>query len=453
MKIVMFTNTFTPHVGGVARSVRSFTDTLRARGHRVVVVAPKFEDQPEHEEDVVRIPAVQHFNGSDFSVPLPAPYWLQDRIEEIEPDVVHAHHPFLLGDTALRLASAHDVPVAFTNHTRYEDYTHYVPGDLPGMKRFVIELASGYADLCDAVIAPSESIRTLLLGRSIETPIHVVPTGVELDIFREGDGAGVRRRAGVPEDAFVVGHVGRLAQEKNLVWLAGVLAHFLAEAPDRHLIVGGSGPSERSLTSACDAAGVRERLHLLGTLDRRQVADCYHAMDAFAFASHTETQGLVIAEAMAAGVPVVALDAPGVREVVRDGVNGRLLAREDPDAFLAALSAIAGASRGERRRLQEAALETGREFSEEACTARLEQVYEGLTNARRTAPELADSPWDVARRRIEREWEIWKNVAGAAVDAMGAEDEEDEDAGNGGNGEDGEDGEDRDDHGSHAPRR
>ncbi|MDH3771224.1 MAG: glycosyltransferase, partial [Nitrospirota bacterium] len=219
MNIVMLTNTYIPHVGGVARSVEAFARHYRRLGHRVLVVAPVFEDQPKDETDVVRIPAIQHFNGSDFSVVLPVSGLLTDSLDRFQPDIVHAHHPFLLGMTALRIARFGELPLVFTHHTLYEQYTHYVPGDSPALKRFVIELGTRYANLSDQVIAPSESIAALLRQRGVVAPMTVVPTGVEIERFAKGDGRRLRDRLGVAEDGLVVGHLGRLAPEKNLAFL------------------------------------------------------------------------------------------------------------------------------------------------------------------------------------------------------------------------------------------
>ena len=147
MRILMMTNTFTPHVGGVARSVESFTASYRKLGHHVLVVAPEFDNMPSEETDVVRIPAIQNFNGSDFSVVLPIPSNLRSAVEAFEPEIVHSHHPFLIGSTALRLARQYSLPIVFTHHTMYEKYTHYVPGDSKTLKRFVINLSTRYANL------------------------------------------------------------------------------------------------------------------------------------------------------------------------------------------------------------------------------------------------------------------------------------------------------------------
>ena len=163
MNIALLTNTFTPHVGGVARSVDAFAKAYRELGHHVLVVAPEFDDAPEYETDVFRIPAIQHFNGSDFSVVLTVPSELSDYMEEFKPDIIHSQHPFLLGWTAVRMARMLDLPLVFTHHTLYEQYTHYVPGYSPGMKRFIIELSTRYANLTDQVFAPSESIHDLLI--------------------------------------------------------------------------------------------------------------------------------------------------------------------------------------------------------------------------------------------------------------------------------------------------
>lgn len=417
----MLTNTYAPHVGGVARSVEGFVREFRRRGHRVVVAAPDFEGAPEEELDVVRFPAVQHFSGGDFSVPVLVPGRLWAAVRELEPEVVHSHHPFLLGDTALRVAAAHRLPVVFTHHTIYEQYTHYVPGDSPQLKRFVIDLVTGYCNLCNAVIAPSETVAGLLRRRGVEVPIEVIPTGVDLELFAGGDGAAFRRRHGIPATALVVGHVGRLAPEKNLHFLTRAVVRFLRQRPEAHFLLAGGGPLLADLQGAFEAAGMRERLFSVGVLDRRELAGCYQAMDLFAFASQTETQGMVLTEAMAAGVPVVAVDAPGVREVVEDGRNGRLLPREDEEELAAALEWVATRQPGERRRLAEGVAATAAAFSMEITAGRTLELYASVIGSAPARREIDATPWAVARRRVEEEWKLLRNVASAVGESMGPE--------------------------------
>lgn len=421
MNIVMMTNTYTPHVGGVARSVDAFSRAYRQRGHRVLVVAPEFPGAPEGEPDVVRIPAIQNFNGSDFSVVLPVPGYLDDALDDFAPDLVHSHHPFLMGATAIRVASHRDRPLVFTHHTMYEQYTHYVPGDSPALKRFVIKLSTSYANLCDQVFAPSASVAGTLRRRGVATPIEVVPTGVVREQFARGDGAGFRRRLDIPAAARVIGHVGRLAAEKNLGFLARAMAGAAAAEPDVHCLVVGAGPAEAGIRTAFAEAGVAGRLHLAGKRTMPELADAYHAMDCFAFASLSETQGMVLAEAMAAGLPVVALDAPGAREVVVDGRNGRLLAEQDEAAFVAALREVLALEGEARRRCLAAVAETAAAYDLEACADHALAVYQRL-DASGPEPGPDRDAWHASLRLVRAEWELLKGMAQAAGAAFGRDD-------------------------------
>lgn len=423
MNILMMTNTYTPHVGGVARSIERFVTAFRAHGHRVLVIAPEFEDMPEHEEDVVRVPAIQHFNSSDFSVALPIPLFLQSEIDAFRPEIVHSHHPFLLGGAAIRIAGARSLPIVFTHHTLYERYTHYVPGDSPAMRRFVIDLSTSYANLCDQVVAPSETIAELIRARGVVSPVDVVPTGLDIDAFANGDGAAFRDRLGIPRDANVIGHVGRLAPEKNMAFLARAVARYARADPAAHVLVVGSGPSESVIEQAFDQPGNRTRLHMAGQQVGRSLADAYAAMDVFAFASHSETQGMVLTEAMAAGVPVVAIDAPGVREVVVDGLNGSLLFSEDDGAFAAALDGIARMPAGLRKRLQSEASSTAEAFAIDRCADKSLNLYRRCIERDDAKAPDDDTPWHRVLGSISAEWELIKNVAEATEAALGLEDE------------------------------
>jgi 1,2-diacylglycerol 3-alpha-glucosyltransferase len=424
VNILMVTNTFIPHVGGVANSVRRFTEAFRRDGHRVLVVAPEIEGAPRPEEDVVRIPAVQNFNGSDFAVPVPVTRRVAAALKDFNPQVVHSHHPFLLGDTAFRVAASREIPVVFTHHTMYERYTHYVPGDSPTLKRFVVDLTTGYCNLCDAVIAPSETVADLLLRRGVSAPIAVIPTGVDPKEFEAADGAAFRRTAGIPEEAFLLGHVGRLAPEKNIGFLAAAVAGMLSRQPGWHFLLVGEGPSKGEALEIFDRHGLSGRVHACGVLRGNALASAYHAMNVFAFASLTETQGMVLTEAMTAGVPVVALDAPGAREVVLDGRNGRLVPRSEAEAFGEALRWVAERSAPEKRLLIGGVGVTAREYSMARSAQKQLVLYERLALSRHTPREINASSWTSTRRLIAKEWEILRNIAHAAGEAVRTETDE-----------------------------
>jgi glycosyltransferase involved in cell wall biosynthesis len=419
MKIAMFTNTFTPHVGGVARSVQGLVDELRRLGHHVLVVAPEFDNVAEDETDVLRIPAVQHFNGSDFSLPMPMlPIKVSHLLKDFQPDIVHSHHPFLLGETALRIAVSCDAPVVFTHHTRYEQYTHYLPGDSAPLKHFVIDLVNGYCNLCNAVVAPSRSIADMLLEQGVQAPIEVIPTGVDPLYFAAPEDDALRHRLGIPENAFVVGHVGRLATEKNLSFLGRAVCRFLLDHPAAHFLLIGEGSAREEMVAEFHRCGLQQRLHVQGILDRRSLTSAYRCMDVFAFASHSETQGLVLAEAMAAGTPVVAIDAPGVRDIVVDTHNGRLLSDETVDSFVEALAWVAHLLNEGRVQLRRNSMHTAEQLSVANCVRKMLELYDRCIRAESALPHIAESRWQKARKRISREFEILKNYGHAMEDTI-----------------------------------
>jgi glycosyltransferase involved in cell wall biosynthesis len=429
MNIVMLTNTYTPHVGGVARSVESFTREYRRKGHRTLVVAPEFPGTADQEKDLLRIPAIQNFNGSDFSLVLPVSGLLTATMTAFRPDIIHSHHPYLLGVTALRIARYRGVPLVFTHHTRYEEYSHYVPGDSPVLKRFIIEAATQYANLADLVIAPSESIRTLLREREITTPVEIVPTGVVLEKFSRGKGEEVRRQLNIPEDSYVVGHLGRLAPEKNIAFLARAVAEFIRHAKDPSsetgftgscfFLVIGSGPEEQMIRDVFREAGLDSRLHMLGTLQHPELADALAAMDVFAFSSKSETQGMVLTEAMAVGLPVVALDAPGAREVVQDPDNGRLLPETaSVQEFAAALASLAKQPESARKQLREAARRTAEVFSMERTAEKMLGFYAELQPQKSAGWADPEESWEASLRLIKTEWDILKSAGSAAGAAL-----------------------------------
>lgn len=414
MNILMMTNTYTPHVGGVARSVEAFTQLYRARGHRVLVIAPEFEGQPEHEHDVYRLPAWQNFNGSDFSVSLPLPGSLSQALRDFRPDIVHSHHPFLVGAMAVRVARRHQAPLVFTHHTMYEAYTHYVPWNSRAMKRFAIDLSTNYANLCDHVFAPSASVAAILRQRGVTVPITELPTGVALEQFDRGSGPGFRAIMDIPEDAFVVGHLGRLAHEKNVPFTARAVARFLQERRDTVFLVVGEGPQAEQIDRILTEHGVGDRLYRAGKLKPPFLASAYKAMDIFAFASKTETQGMVIAEAMAAGTPVVALDAAGAREMVADGVSGRLIGEEDTASFARAIADIAGLDAEARARMSRKARAQAETVSLDRCADTALAVYGQLHGQVSAERRQTFDAWQSAQRLIKAEWNVLKSMMEAA---------------------------------------
>ncbi len=423
MKIGLFTNTFTPHVGGVARSTQTLLEDLRRLRHRVLVVAPEFPDGPAPqsiERSVERVPAWQNFNGSDFSVRIPVALTLSERLAKFDAGLFHAHHPFLLGDTALRMSAQREVPIVFTHHTKYEDYTHYVSADSPTMRRFVINLSTYFSNCCHGVIAPSESIAELIRERGVESPIHVIPTGIDLDRFGQGRRDRWRQKLGIPDGAVVVGHVGRLAQEKNLSFLSDALIRALRREQTAHAMIVGDGDERPPFEKKCTDAGVAARVHFLGQRTDQALMDAYAAMDLFAFSSQSETQGMVVAEAMAAGNPVVALDAPGVREVVIDRENGRLLKSSASAESLARALTKLMRDKPALSSCRRAARQRAKRF-DRARTARETVAFYDEVRAENRVGKRPDwlPGWSGFLDRVGIEYKLLESRVSSAVDAIG----------------------------------
>jgi glycosyltransferase involved in cell wall biosynthesis len=418
MRILAVTNTFTPHVGGVARSVESFSDRYRELGHDVLVICPSF-DGIESTRNVLRVPAIEHFRHTDFSFPLPIPSGVHRTINTFTPDVVHSHHPFLLGDTALRVGAERGIPVVFTHHTQYDKYAQYLgEGASTAAKRFINDLDVGYCNLCDAVVAPSQSVADELRARNVTTHMEVIPTGVELDWWAEGANRVTREEYGIPQHAFVVGHVGRLAQEKNIPFLADAVATFLEQRHDAWFVVAGRGPCEADIMLACEKHHVVDRLLTFGVLSPVVLRNIYHTFDVFAFASQCETQGIVLAEAVAAGIPVVALDAPSVREIVSDRISGRLLEVENAATFAKAIAWVADLGAGNRELMRRELAETAAKYSIEHSARSMLELYDWAIKLKRVSDPGQLHAWRANVNRVESELNLWGNFAHAIGDAV-----------------------------------
>ena len=425
MNICMFTNTYLPHVGGVARSVHSFAEDLRRRGNNVLIVAPTFPgcSFSSDKGNVLRVPAIQNFNGIDFSVRIPIPFFIEERIDTFKPDVIHSHHPFLLGDAAIRAAYRRNLPLVFTHHTLYEQYTHYVSADSEIMQQLAINLSTEYANHCTRVVAPSESIASLIASRGVTSTIEVIPTGVDVDHFQSGDGDKFRHAHDIPKDVFVLGHLGRLAPEKNLDYLCDSVIHAMRKSSRQlRFLVVGTGRSEAHITEKFQEAGCAHQLIMAGKKEGTDLVDAYNAMDLFVFSSKSETQGMVLAEAMSASLPVIALDASGTREVVQDKENGRLLpTTTSPEDFADAL--LEGVDQCEQStKWRKAALQRAYQFSRETTAETLANLYQKVQQEQQHSQTESHSsalePWNDLIHSLKIEWELLAGKASALMTSL-----------------------------------
>jgi 1,2-diacylglycerol 3-alpha-glucosyltransferase len=346
VRIALFTNNYLPFCGGVTISVETLRRGLQERGHDVWVMAPRFRGVPDGAPGVLRYPSIPATTYPEFPLAVPYAPAITARVRALDIDVFHAHHPFLLGPAAGRLARRAGRPLVFTYHTRYEKYAHYVPLTRPLVEAAAVRLSTRFAARVDAVIAPSAVVRDELVRRGVRAPVSVVPTGVDLGHFRPGDRVAARRRLGLPDGDPVLLYVGRLDREKSVDRVLLAFDRVASTVPRARLMLVGHGKEAERLQRLAGGLTAAARVTFVGVRAHDTLPVCYQAADLFLFASETETQGLVLAEAAACGLPAVAVNASGCDEVVRDGETG-LLTKGDSTAL--AESAIGLVLDGERR--------------------------------------------------------------------------------------------------------
>ena len=333
MHIAYFTNTYLPVVSGVVRSVQLFRDALSSLGHNVFIFAQE-DDYEDTEPFIFRYPSLRLPLAVDIPAALPVSSFVDQLIPKLKLDVIHTHHPFLLGQTAASKARDLNLPLVFTFHTQYHEYTHYIPFSQEQVQEFIKDRVMNwlreYMRKCQHIVIPSESMRSILVNDyGLVDRFTVIPTGLDIAPFKEADGVALRAEWGWSDDKVIIS-VGRLAEEKNWVTLLQAFALAQRKQPNLRLVLVGDGPQAQSLRQVAGELGLMEYVLFAGRVPFDQVPTYLKAADLFAFASVTETQGLVTLEAMAAGLPVVAVEASGTQDIVEDGAQG-FLVRNDPD--------------------------------------------------------------------------------------------------------------------------
>jgi glycosyltransferase involved in cell wall biosynthesis len=408
MNIAMFTNAYKPIVGGLEQSVATFSGDFCQMGHHTLIVTLNFPGAEKTDENIFRLPSLLEVAGTEFSFKLPVRAGLKKRLNLFSPDIIHSHHPFMLGDTALRVSRKYGLPLVFTHHTLYEGYAYLFGRESAMFRRFAMNIATEYANLCDLVIAPTDSIRDIIRTRGVRVPIEVIPTGIDIELCGSGRRDEFRKKYGIPAGAFVLGYLGRAVKAKNMDFLAQAAARFLLECPAAWFLLAGDGESAEPFRHCMQEAGVSDRVVMTGKIEGRAVADAYAAMDLFAFASKTETQGIVLLESLCAGVPIVALDAAGTRDIIQDGKNGLLLNDDIPPEEFAEELCRVKKDPELLNRWGKAARERAAEFDRKRCAGNLLDAYGNLME-RSPLPQTEDPrPWMSLHERFAAEWNLLK---------------------------------------------
>jgi len=319
VKVAFFTEGYEPFINGVVTAISTLRDSLEQRGHEVIVFAPRHRRHEDNDSRVVRLPSVSwSMRGYPFLSPLARS---TDVLAGGGFDVVHSHHPFSMSRLATRLARKHGLPIVYTFHTMLNEYGKCVPL-LPNVaSRWLTSAFLRHCAEVDCVTTSTSVVGNFLRQQGVETSIIIVPLGVPAMPISPIGRDRMRHRLGLSADVPTLLYAGRLTKEKRLDLLLRAVARLRHER-EFNLCLVGSGPMERPLRRLAQRLAVSDRVVFCGSVPHEQMPDYYGAADLFVFPSPTDTMGLVLVEAMGAGLPCVAVGKYGPGEVVIDGQTG-----------------------------------------------------------------------------------------------------------------------------------
>lgn len=378
MRIAIFSEIYHPVLNGVVVSIDTFRKALLEKGHEVFVFAPAHPNFKDKDSCVFRFFSLPYPAPVPYRLPFPFPRKVFSELERFKPDVIHTQGPFFSGWMGLQSARRFGVPSVFTYHTQYDQYTHYVPFFGGFALSALHKWLSFYCNQCDAVVFPGSAIAEKAKKNHLTKPCFVLPTGIHILDFQKSNPQS--KLPGIPQDGRVLMYVGRLAKEKNIPFLMSALSHTLNEEPETYLVLVGGGPYENDLKRMAKELGIDSHVTFAGAQPRAQVAQFLRTAEVFVFSSLTETQGLVVLEAMASGTPVVAVSASGVIDVLENGVQG-FLCGENPAQFAQKTCEILK-NDDLRRKMSQSCLARAREYTADSQAEKLVKIYEGVISQR-----------------------------------------------------------------------
>ncbi len=325
LRIGLFTDTYAPQVNGVSISLQLISEGLKKRGHQVTIFAPKFPGYKDDQPNVMRLPSLKYLNNPPIYVAVlgtPRSTWSLTRKHF---DVLHAHSPLSVGLLAYLTASTKRLPLIYTYHTSITDYTHYVKfiGGTGLMKRAAAWFSSASTNLGDQIVVPSPKFYRLLMQQKVRKPIHIIPNGIDLSSFKTAKNAGaLRNRLKVSAEAPILLTVGRMDPEKRLDFIIDAFVQISHQIPNAQLVFAGDGSARKHLEEKVNALDVKNKIHFLGMVNRNDLPDVLHDATIFLSASTTEVHPISVIEAIASGLPLVAVQDEAFEGMIEHDLNG-----------------------------------------------------------------------------------------------------------------------------------
>ena len=394
MRIGMMADVYKPHVSGVTNHIALTKKYLEEAGHEVYIFTFGDEDYIDDETNVIRspgVPVMVPVAEMDVQVNIRHSRSAQYLLHTM--DVVHVHHPFLSGQLALRYCRNRGIPIVFTNHTRYDLYSHaYLPW-IPEVfgETFLKAYMPNFCRSIDMVVAPSQGMKEILIKLGVNSQIEVVPNGVDLTNIDANLQPFDQSEFGFSPTDIVFTYVGRLGPEKNLPFLLRAFGGVAQAYDNARLLIVGEGPEKENLEDRVLHMGLQEKVQFTGLIPYDQLPNFLLMADVFVTASITEVHPLTVIEAMAAGLPVLGIQSPGVGDTVVDGKTGFLVS-DDIAAFTAKMTRLL-IEDAERKNMSQQAKIEARKYAIE-----------------RTSKILVDRYVDVVERKKEEEKSLLTKV-------------------------------------------
>lgn len=332
MNIGMFSDCYHPSINGVVSAIATLKKELERQKHNVYLFAPYFKNYAEKEKNIFRFFSIPYPFQKEHRMSFPFPLKNFKTIPLLKLDVAHLHTPFPIGMIGMYAARKNKIPAVFTHHTLWEKYAHYFPL-LPkpiGVKT-AIALCRNFANKCQMVIAPSMGVKNTFSSQGVKTKIEVMPSGINYEKFADGSAEKFYKDYPELKNKKILAYCGRLGKEKNIEFLFRAFKIISAKMPNAYFILIGDGPERKNLENYRNELSLQNNTLFTGYLEQNKIADALSASAAFIFASQTETQGLVIQEALASGCPPVAVRATGVEDAVNDGIDGYLVSADEKE--------------------------------------------------------------------------------------------------------------------------
>lgn len=385
MNILMVSDVYFPRINGVSTSIQTFREELELLGHKVVLIAPEYPHrQAGDEPGIYRIPSRGVWGDpEDRMMKMDVAMERLDELRQQQFDLVHIQTPFVAHYLGLKIAKKLNLPTVVSYHTFFEEYLfHYFPFAPREFMRYIARRFSrSQCNQVDGLVVPSTAMKQVLENYGVTKRMHIIPTGLKLNPASQTVDADVvaafRGKLGIASHRPCLVHVGRIAFEKNIEFLLQVIYQVRKSLPDLACIIAGEGPALADIKKQVMQLGLNDAVYFTGYLDRKTTLPvCYAAGDAFIFSSRTETQGLVLLEAMAMSVPVVSTAKMGTKDILRPQ-QGALIAEENVDDFSAKVIRLLQ-DKTLRARLSKEAHDYVYQWTDSEMALRMESFYEFL---------------------------------------------------------------------------